>query len=640
MLAEMRNKAVMLGLVVLIGAATACGDTKSQYTPAIVPATVISKVGSKIESKPIGTTNSKSVFTPTSRLSTQTPRPAGDLSPELAATCILESEGKILCEAHRASTNSNLLWTYMDKDGGGAKFEFVPYEPIPPKILVNLRECIGSSCSEIDISVDTGHLAKSGVKVSKKTDNGDNSSTSSESSLYPNLSAVCTIDSEWKVVCQAHKTSDESEVFWTYIDKTSGSSIFEFSLYEPIMRGPVILKECIGKACTEVATTVDISHLDTSSITNRMTMQSTYSLGNCDQKEAHSLGSPPMDILNITYILPMGHMQGDHVTPIDHLYVFFDPNKKNDVYSMADGNIVTISDHGTDHRIVIEHSCDLYSIYIHITELSQHVESQLEWRSPTHVSKGQSFSRVPVKKGQVIGHMHGRESFDLSVIDTRVTLDGFVNLGSYAGEFWKFRTVDPFDYWEDPFKQELLRKTFYLNEDSPGGRIDLDIDGKLSGNWFEKGTGGYSGLRTANDPHGVRGHLSFARSILVPDTIWISFGSFGKSGNAQSFGVNGNEPDPSDVGVVSGPVKFELKGLDQGPGPNVESGFKVTSTGKWWNGKSYPENRSLVAIYRDDPAGILLVEMLDTRTIKTEVFKNKNIDQVTKFTDKAKIYVR
>ena len=636
----MKHTAVLVLELVLVAGVMACGETESEHAPVPVATTIPTQAASKIESEPIGIATSQPTAISTEKLSTQTPRPISNLSPELAATCAVDSKGKILCHAHRTSMKSNLSWTYMDKDQGGAEFEFSPYEPIPSEILVTLQECIGSSCSEVEILVDTGHLTKDDIPVNEKADGGTTSSMSNESSLYPELAAICSIDSEWKVACQAHKTSDESKLFWTYIDKTSGSNIFEFSLREPIMRGPVILRECVHESCTEVETTIDVSHLDTSGITNRMTMQSTYSQGNCDPNGAHSLGSPPMNVSDIVYILPMGHMQGDHITPIDHLYVFFTPNKTHDIYAMADGHIVKVSDHGIDHRIIIEYSCDLYSIYIHITDLSETIKSQLEWKFPKEDSEGQSISRVPVKQGEVVGRTGGRDSFDLSVVDTRVTLDGFVNLDSYAGEFWKFRTVNPFDYWDKSFKQELLNKTFYINEDFPGGKIDLDVDGKLVGNWFKEGTGGYSGLRTDDDPHGVRGHLSFARSILVPDTLWISFGSYGESGKPQNFGVNGNEPAPADIGVGSGSVKFELKGLDRGPGPTVESGFKLTSTGKWWDGKSYPENRSLVAVYRDDPAGVLLVEMLDARTIKTEVFENKEPDEVTGFTDNAKIYGR
>jgi len=38
--------------------------------------------------------------------------------------------------------------------------------------------------------------------------------------------------------------------------------------------------------------------------------------------------------------------------------------------------------------------------------------------------------------------------------------------------------------------------------------------------------------------------------------------------------------------------------------------------------------------------GIFLVQMLDDRTIKTEVFPNMTADQVYSFTDEAKIYGR
>ena len=104
--------------------------------------------------------------------------------------------------------------------------------------------------------------------------------------------------------------------------------------------------------------------------------------------------------------------------------------------------------------------------------------------------------------------------------------------------------------------------------------------------------------------------------------------------------MEGNKPDPADIDMESGPVKFVLKNLDHGPGPNVESGYITPSTGKWWDDKTLPENRSLVAVYRDDPAGVLLVEMLEARTIRIEIFENKEPYEVSGFTDNAKIYIR
>ena len=579
-------------------------------------------------------TNVSSVSAPESKASTSSNKSSGQLNP----TCSLDSENlKILCEVNRKSKESSFLWTYEDKTSRGDKFEFTIYDPIKVETLVTIQECLGPSCGEIvEIVINTAHLAKTG---NTKTGNG-----SSDDSLSSELSATCSIDSQWKISCQAHRTSWESTLSWTYIDRTGGGDKFELSLYEPIMRGPIILEECIGSSCKKIETTVDVSHLAPTNLANKMTMQSEYSRGECDPNGSNVMGSPPMNIDDIVYLTPMGHMQGDHIMPIDHLYVNFTPEKFHDVYAMADGYIVTVGDHGIDHRIIIEHSCDLYSIYIHIDELHEDIESRLEWKFPQENSKGRSQTRIPIKQGDVIGRVIGNDlmccSFDLAVIDTRVTLSGFVNLASYAGEFWKSHTVDPFDYWDKSFRERLLAKTLNLNENMPGGKIDLDVDGKLAGNWFQEGSGGYSGLRTNDDIHGVGGHLSFAYSILVPDTLWISFGSFGDSGQSEAGGVKGNFPNPAEIGVEDGLVKFVLLPLDHGSGQKIESGYKVVSTGEWWDDESFPGKRNLRAIFRDYPLGVVLVEMIDDRTIKVEVFEDTPVENVVAFTNNFKMYVR
>ena len=319
------------------------------------------------------------------------------------------------------------MWTYEDRTNRGDKFEFTIYDPIKSETVVTIQECFGSSCGEIvEIVINTAHLVKTG----KAPSNNSTSKDSSNNSLSSELSATCSVDSQWKVFCQTHRTSSESTLLWTYEGRTSRGNKFEFSLYEPIMRGPIILEECIGSSCKKVEITVDVSHLNAADMANKMTMQSEYSRGQCDPNGSNLMGSPPMTIDDIVYITPMGHMQGDHITPIDHLYVNFIPEKSHDVYAMADGYIVTVGDHGIDHRIIIEHSCDLYSIYIHIDELHEDIESRLEWRFPQENSKGRSQTRIPIKQGDVIGRVKKNDSmccsFDLAVIDTRVTLPGFV----------------------------------------------------------------------------------------------------------------------------------------------------------------------------------------------------------------------
>ena len=486
-------------------------------------------------------------------------------------------------------------------------------------------------------------------------------------------SITCNLDQEQrKVSCEATGYREGAQLNWSEnaSSKTWRGEVFEFVLYpeETVPKVRVALEICQVSSCHTVETVIDVSHLvpettgteksvqekveDGSSsdnsvarghTTEKMTMQSEYSQGRCDPDGMTHLDSPPMNPAEVIYIEPMGGMHGDHITPIDHIYINYDPNESHDVYAMAAGHLVYAGHTGVDHRVIIEYSCSLYSIYIHIQELDQAIESQLEWIRPEGISKGRAYPRIPVKSGTVIGKVSGRGSFDASVVDTRETLAGFVNLESYGGEFWKLHCMDPFDYWKGSFKQDLLDKAIVVNADSPGGKIDYDVDGKLVGNWFEEGTGGYSGARTSDDPNGSKGHLAFAYNNRIKNTVWISFGTFGDtfvsaSESSRGYGVRHNVPDPVDIGVGSGLVKFELIALDKGDGELT--GYRVASTGELWDGKTYPDEGRLVPVYRENSVGTLLVAMLDDRTIKVEVFRKATLDKASGFTDKFKIYER
>ena len=110
------------------------------------------------------------------------------------------------------------------------------------------------------------------------------------------------------------------------------------------------------------------------------------------------------------------------------------------------------------------------------------------------------------------------------------------------------------------------------------------------------------------------------------------------SESSRGYGVRHNVPDPVDIGVGSGLVKFELIALDKGDGELT--GYRVASTGELWDGKTYPDEGRLVPVYRENSVGTLLVAMLDDRTIKVEVFRKATLDKASGFTDKFKIYER
>jgi hypothetical protein len=371
-----------------------------------------------------------------------------------------------------------------------------------------------------------------------------------------------------------------------------------------------------------------------------------------------------MDVENLWYITPQGKLHGSHVTPTDHTY--FVHNKLRDyqmqanavrsggsskpwvppfdVKSPADGLIVQIGTFpfgpapegytGTleDYRVTIWHSCKVSTIFIHLAGLDPEilkVTGKLEGGS-----QGWSIpyggTAIPVKAGQVIGKV-GAQGIDFSVHDTRVTLEGFQIPEHYQGEAWKIHTVDPFDYFEEPVRSQLLEKN--PRKTAPyGGKIDYDIKGRLVGNWFMEGTVDYSGgSQRQSEFCGNRpcpywnGHLAIAYDHIDPQQVRISIGA--ETGIPQeachicqgAYGVRGNSPDPASVSTGSGLIKYDLVAREF----IDESGIREP-------------NRNA----EDQILGVFLAQVLDDTTIKVEVFAGTTSAQVAGFSEKARLYRR
>ncbi len=331
--------------------------------------------------------------------------------------------------------------------------------------------------------------------------------------------------------------------------------------------------------------------------------------------------SPPRKLEDIELIEPIGLMSGGHVTPIDHGYYYppnwnprDDPSKFSDVMAPADGVITEISlinNIRGDYRMLIHHTCTFYTIYIHLKELSPRI-SQITGEITRH-----TYPNIRVTAGETIGRAN---SFDFSVHDEEVTLSGFVVPGHYT-EPWKIHTVDMFDHFVEPIRSQLLAKNVRQAEPR-GGKIDYDIDGRLVGNWFVENTGGYGGTGTGDY---WMGHLTFAYDGLEPSMVIISTGNY--SNEAKQYAVKGNAPDPATISVASGLVKYELVSFDY-----------VTSEGQIWNRISFAK---ITGSVRSDYAeGVILVQMIEDRKIKVEVFPGKTASEVNGFTNNAKIYER
>ncbi len=364
-----------------------------------------------------------------------------------------------------------------------------------------------------------------------------------------------------------------------------------------------------------------------------------FGLYPCVDNEAIKFVAPLFEHGLITAIIPMGKVSAGsgHVTPTDHLYIHRNPPAGKDeeyILAPADGTLVHIgrfpedqpliagdmnSRKVPDHRVVIMHSCSLFTIFIHLGEFSSVIADQI---GTIPLGRFWSTSRskpILLEAGQPIAKFGG-DSMDWSVHDGSTTLSGFVEPKHYEVEPWKIHTVDPFQFYEEPYKSQLLTKVVRSIEPR-SGKIDYDIEGTIAGNWFLDGTIDYRG----NVPEGSRGywkgHLSIAYGYIDPTQIRVSIGF--ETGISKdlcnicfgAYGVRGNLPDPASVTVDTGIVKYELMSRKE--------------QSRW--------DREQVG---ETSLGTLLVEHLGDRSIRVEVFPDLSPNAVDGFSEDARTYRR
>jgi hypothetical protein len=347
----------------------------------------------------------------------------------------------------------------------------------------------------------------------------------------------------------------------------------------------------------------------------------------------------PMRYEDILLLLPYGTLAGAHVTPIDHMY--FEPADRSlgrDVYEVRviqdgviysleprDVNVDTGETRLREWRMEIAHTCTFTSYFDLLTSLSPDIEA--EWQR-TRGDGTSPWRGIPVKAGQVIGRI-GAQTLDFGVYDYQTVLPGFIEPAHYNSESWKVHTVDPFPYFPEDVRTALLDKMLRLAEPR-AGKIDHDIEGTLSGNWFQLGTNGYEGTNRFNY---WDGHLAIVPDALDPTAWRFSTGNFsGEEGDARQFGIKGDAPDPRTVTPETGLVTYELvdwyyydRNDDSVPGRDPESllpGADIASR----NGEF--------------THGVVLLQLGADGTLKSEVFPDKTPADVTEFTGAAKTYER
>ena len=260
-------------------------------------------------------------------------------------------------------------------------------------------------------------------------------------------------------------------------------------------------------------------------------------------------------------------------------------------------------------------TCTFFYYYDLVTSLAPDIQAAYERRMVD----------LEVAAGQEIGRIGG-QTLDFAVWDTTKPLTGFVNPESYRAESWKIYTADPLDYSTEEIRAKMLAK--YIRTAEPrSGKIDHDIDGRLIGNWFLEGTGGYSGSTGSTEGSYAGGHLSFAPDHIDPTAFIASFGNY--LGEPKQLSVSRTSANPAEVSVATGLVKYDLLPWQWRDG-----------NGRDWNRFSFPTLP--LTLYNEGflVQGCVLFHLIEDRKLKMETFPGKTCSQVSGFTNAAMIYER
>ncbi len=347
-------------------------------------------------------------------------------------------------------------------------------------------------------------------------------------------------------------------------------------------------------------------------------------LAKCEGSKSVKLTNSPLDLDDLNMIGPMGLMLGAHVIPSDHLgFAPIQGRGPHKVYAPADGTVKSIQTRTVqletgktqkaEYHIKISHNCGFYTKFDLINTLSPKLTSVL--------NKNADYTNninLPIKAGDLIGTLdddgHG---LDFWAVDETITLPGLLNPARFTRDQTLLHVIDPFPLFTEPLRSELSKKAMRPVEPQ-GGKIDYDIEGKLVGNWFGEGF-------DDRDPQFWLKQLAISYHALDPEAVVVSIGDW--KGEPTQFAILGNKPDPKDVSVETGLVKYEL----------YEANL-VHSDGSSWDFTKFANDLKFRSV--NQAQGVILVQLIESRRLKVETFVGKTAEQVTGFTSRALIYER
>ena len=355
-----------------------------------------------------------------------------------------------------------------------------------------------------------------------------------------------------------------------------------------------------------------------------------WSGGRCEGEGSVIFTYPPVDLGDVSFFIPLGNMVGSHILPTNHTYFSFIAEEQvypppYRVMAPADGRLVMIcrleftnstadqSRTTGSYNLYIEHSCTFYSYFINVNELSSRIQAHLGQEMAVG---GYKYIRLEISAGEVLAWAGSWMAIDFGVVDTE--RQNYFVVPEHYGSHETLYIQSPFDYYAEPLKSQL-EAIGPRTAEPLGGKNHYDIDGRLVGNWFLDGCGTYQGCE--DRPYHYA-HLAFVYDNMLPQWLAFSFSeTFPMDGQ---YGVRTNQPDPAMVSPESGLVKYELGNCFRyAPSPQDGSADPL----------HYDPNESPVQ-------GVVLVQMLDGRSVKVEQFPGLTADEVDGFTEGALVFGR
>ena len=362
----------------------------------------------------------------------------------------------------------------------------------------------------------------------------------------------------------------------------------------------------------------------------------------------------PLDQLAPT--IPYGGLLFEHIVPADFSYLGLKVLSKTreqltdadyvPITAPADGTIIELSSIANTTnllRVVIRHDCGLYSNYMVMNKASGVLSSFATKITPNGILK----PMVPIKAGQEFGQQRDN-SLDFNTFDANSWLSGFVNPFAYlTQDAWKPYVTDFLQYFtpelRTAFANQLQRKGA-----TSAGKIDWDVAGAASGNWFLKGTNGYGGifdsdiLKSPNPVHGrpdgkngyTWSHLSLVPHNVDPSAWILSIGWFtNPAGDFKHLLLvpEGNVPTPDKLTQANGLVAYKVVNFvinePAGTAPRTQESNTPYAIG--------------YTLSQGAPAGVIGVQVNGDGTLTIEVNTlMSSASEFKSFTDAKRVYHR